>query len=96
MGPLPASEGATYVFTVIDRNTRWFEALPLSDISAKSFAAVLTQGWIARYGVPAVITFDRGSQFTSAFWDSLCTILGIRHVQTNTYHPQSNGLVEQL
>jgi hypothetical protein len=34
VGPLPASEGATYVFTVIDRNTRWFEALPLSDISA--------------------------------------------------------------
>jgi Integrase zinc binding domain len=28
VGPLPASEGATYVFTVIDRNTRWFEALP--------------------------------------------------------------------
>jgi Integrase zinc binding domain len=44
VGPLPASEGATYVFTVIDRNTRWFEALPLSDISAKPCASVLTQG----------------------------------------------------
>jgi Integrase zinc binding domain len=44
VGPLPVSEGATYVFTV----TRRFEARPLSDISAKSCAAVLTQGWIAR------------------------------------------------
>jgi Integrase core domain len=96
VGPLPASEGATYVFTVIDRNRRWFEALPLSDISAKSCAAVLTQGWIARYGVPAVITSDRKSQFTSALWDSLCNILGIRHVQTTAYHPQSNGLVERF
>jgi hypothetical protein len=43
VGPLPTSEGATYVFTVIDRNTRWFEALPLSDISAKSCAFVLIQ-----------------------------------------------------
>jgi Integrase core domain len=84
------------VFTVIDRNTRWFEALPLSDISAKSCAAVLTQGWIARYGVPAIITSDRGSQFTSALWDSLCNILGIWHVQTTAYHPQSNGLVERF
>jgi hypothetical protein len=40
VGLLPASEGATYVFTVIDQNTRWFEVLPLSDISAKSCAAV--------------------------------------------------------
>jgi transposase InsO family protein len=84
------------VFTVIDRNTRWFEALPLSDISAKSCAAVLTQGCIGRYGVPTVITSDRGSQFTSALWDSLCTILGIWHVQTTAYHPQSNGLVENI
>jgi transposase InsO family protein len=43
-----------------------------------------------------VITSDRGSQFTSALWDSLCNILGIRHVQTTAYHPQSNGLVERF
>jgi hypothetical protein len=46
--------------------------------------------------VPVVITSDRGSQFTSALWDSLCNILGIRHVQTTAYHPQSNGLVERF
>jgi hypothetical protein len=27
VGPLPALVGTTYVFTVIDRNTRWFEVL---------------------------------------------------------------------
>jgi transposase InsO family protein len=96
VGLLPASEGATYVFTVIDRNSRWFEVLPLNDISAKSCAVVLIQGWIARYVVPAVITLDRGSQFTSALWDSLCTTLGIKHVQTTAYHPQANRLVERF
>jgi Integrase zinc binding domain len=40
MGPLLASEGATYMLTVIDRNTRGFEVLPLSDISAKSCASL--------------------------------------------------------
>jgi hypothetical protein len=73
------------VFTVIDLNTRWFEVLPLSDISAKC-AAVLMQGWIARYSLPVVITSDQGSQFTLALWDSLCNILGTRHVQTTAYH----------
>jgi hypothetical protein len=32
VGPMQASEGANYVFMVIDHNTRWFEALPLYDI----------------------------------------------------------------
>jgi transposase InsO family protein len=94
--PLPASEGTTYMFTVIDRNTRWFEALLLNDISAKSCAGVLIQGWIVQYGVPAAITLDWGSQFTSALWDSFFNILGIKHVQTTTYHPQANGLVEHF
>jgi hypothetical protein len=88
---LLSSEGATYVFTVIDHNMSWFEALPLNDISAKSCAGVLIQGWIARYGMLVVITSNRGSQFTSALWDSLCNILDIKHVQTTAYHPQANG-----
>jgi transposase InsO family protein len=46
--------------------------------------------------MPAVITSDRRSQITSVFWDSLCNILGIRHVWTTGYHPQSNGLVEHF
>jgi transposase InsO family protein len=96
VGPLLASEGATYMFTVTDRNTRWFEVLPLNDISATSCAVVLIQGWIVRYGMPAVITSDGGSQFTSALWDSLCSTLGIKHVQTTAYHPQANGLGEQF
>jgi transposase InsO family protein len=94
VGLLPASEGATYVFT--DRNTRWFEVLPFTDISANSCAAVLFQGLIARYGVPAVFTSDWGSQFISALWGSLCNTLGNKHGQTTAYHPQANGLVEQF
>jgi hypothetical protein len=68
----------------------------LSDIFGKYCAAVLSQGWIARYGVSAVITSNLGSQFTSALWDSLCNILGIWHMQTTAYHPQSNSLVEHF
>jgi hypothetical protein len=96
VGPLPASKGATYMFMVIDQNTRWFEVLPLNYISAKACAVVLIQGWIARYGVPAVITLVWRSQFTSALRDSLCSTLGIKHVQTTAYHPQANRLVERF
>ena len=58
--------------------------------------AALTSGWIARFGVPSIITSDRGVQFTSQIWQILCKTLRIKHVVTTAYHPQSNGLVEQF
>ena len=53
-------------------------------------------GWVARFGAPASITTDRGVQFTSAIWAVLCQRLGIRHITTTAYHPQSNGVVESF
>jgi hypothetical protein len=43
------------------------EALPLSDILVVGCAAALFSGWIARYGMPAAMTSDRGVQFVSTF-----------------------------
>jgi hypothetical protein len=35
VGPLPVSAGGlSYIFTMIDRFTRWLEALPLKETSA--------------------------------------------------------------
>jgi cleavage and polyadenylation specificity factor subunit 1 len=96
VGPLPMSSGFNYVFTIIDRTTRWPEAVPLSATTARDCAAALLHGWVQRFGVPAVITSDRGAQFTSSLWAALCELLSIQHVQTTAYHPQSNGLVERF
>ena len=52
VGPLPASDGFTYLFTVIDRTMRWAEAIPLQLTHA------LFRGWITRLGVLAVMTSD--------------------------------------
>lgn len=82
--------------TIIDRSTRWVEVLPLSSTTATACADALVAGWISRFGVPAVMTTDRGVQFTSAVWAVLCKRLGIQHVTTTSYHPQSNGIVERF
>jgi hypothetical protein len=96
VGPLPQSSGFSYLFTIVDRTTRWPEAIPLSGIAAANCAAALFSGWIQRFGVPSVITSDRGTQFTSSLWTALCSLLAISHVKTTAYHPQSNGLVERF
>jgi len=96
VGPLPLSAGSNYIFTILDRTTRWPEAVPMASITAGDCAAALLQGWIQRFGVPETITSDRGAQFTSAVWASLCRLLCIDHTQTTAYHPQSNGMVERF
>ncbi len=40
------------------------------------------------------MTTDRGTQFTSTMWDTLCSQLGMEHLLTTTFHPPANGMVE--
>ncbi|KAK7504021.1 hypothetical protein BaRGS_00004753 [Batillaria attramentaria] len=96
IGPLPASQGMTYLFTIIDRFTRWPEAIPLPDAHASTCAEALVHHWIARYGVPEEITSDRGSQFTSNLWTECNKLLGIESHKTTAYHPQANGMIERF
>jgi hypothetical protein len=51
-------------------------------MSAASCADALISGWVSRFGVPSLITSDRGTQFTSAVWEALCNKLGVAHTTT--------------
>ena len=92
--PLPTSNGCRYLFTVIDRSTRWPEAIPMEYETAASCASALLHSWIARFGLREHITSDRGSAFISGLWSSLANLLGVQLHFTTAYHPQSNGMVE--
>ncbi len=95
VGSLPISASChTHLLTVLDRSTRWAEAIPLLSTLAESCAAALIGGWIARFGVPEQITSDRGRQFCSSLWDALSHRLGVKMRFTTPYHPQSNSAVE--
>jgi len=97
VGPLPPSScGKTHLLTIIDRTTRWLEAVPLSSTTAAACADALVGNWICRYGVPSDLTSDRGPQFSSELWAALMTKLGIQHHSTTAFHPQSNGMVERV
>ena len=96
VGPLPPSHGFTHLLTVIDRFSRWPEAIPLNDTTSISCARALVFHWIARFGIPLDMSSDRGPQFTSQLWKSISELFGIQLHHTTSYHPQANGLVERF
>lgn len=96
VGPLPPSRGYTHLFTIVDRFTRWPEAIPLSDTSASSCARAVVTHWVSRFGIPSEISSDKGAQFTSKLWEAMAQLLGMQHRTTTAYHPQANGLVERF
>ena len=89
VGPLPTSNGCRYLFTVIDRSTRWPEAIPMKYETAASCASGLLHSWIARFGLPEHIISDSGSAFILGLWHLLANLLGVQLHYTTAYHPQS-------
>lgn len=95
VGPLPHSRGCRYLLTIIDRFSRWLEAIPLPETSAQTVADAFLHHWLGRFGVPRTLTTDRGSNFQSNLFKTLLKNLGIVHISTTAYHPCANGLIER-
>lgn len=51
---------------------------------------------ISRAGIPKEILTDQHTSFMSHTLKELYKLGGIKSVRTSVYHPQSDGLVEQL
>ncbi|GBM54870.1 Transposon Tf2-9 polyprotein, partial [Araneus ventricosus] len=95
-GPLPPSGGQIYLLTIIDRFSRWPEAIPIPDMRAKTVCRAIFDTWISHFGCPSVITSDQGSQLRSSMFVEFTRMLGTQKIRTTPYHPISNRIVERF
>ncbi|XP_064080620.1 uncharacterized protein LOC135197485 [Macrobrachium nipponense] len=87
--------GNSHVLTIIDRFTRYPEAIPVRSTSSKNAVKALLH-FFCRFGFPATIQSDGGSHFMSKeFRDSLASH-GITHLHSTPYHPESQGIIERF
>ncbi|KAK3555746.1 hypothetical protein QTP86_028977 [Hemibagrus guttatus] len=94
---LSDSGGFTTVMVVVDRFSKGCKLIPLKGSpTAMQTAEAMFQHVFRNFGLPEDIVLDRGPQFTSRVWGSLCAQLGIGISLSSGYHPQSNGQAERL
>ena len=79
----------------VDRLSGWIIAVPCLDkgLTGAKLAQIMLKEW-SPFGIPSVMTSDRGSHFTGAWWRTFCAELGIRHAYAHVYHHQANGRAE--
>jgi hypothetical protein len=80
---------------MVDYFTKVAEIRPIMNKVALTVAQVFYDAWICRYGAPARITSDNGTEFQSDF-KHMVARLGIEHIFTSANHPSANGAVERV
>uniref|UniRef100_A0AAQ4PMW8 Gypsy retrotransposon integrase-like protein 1 n=1 Tax=Gasterosteus aculeatus aculeatus TaxID=481459 RepID=A0AAQ4PMW8_GASAC len=95
VGPLPrAKSGCQYLLTIMCVATRFPEAIPLRNITAKTVTKALTK-FFTTFGLPKTVQTDQGSNFMSRVFRTSLKALGVAHVVASAYHPESQGALER-
>uniref|UniRef100_A0A8C5PVW7 Gypsy retrotransposon integrase-like protein 1 n=1 Tax=Leptobrachium leishanense TaxID=445787 RepID=A0A8C5PVW7_9ANUR len=96
VGPVvKTARGHQCILVILDYATRYPEAIPLRNTSAKTIAKELVQVF-SRVGIAKEILTDQGTPFMSRVTRELCRLFKISHLRTSVYHPQTDGLVERF
>ena len=95
MGALPESVGFKYILLIGDQFPKWYDAIPFQNQEAKRVATALVDNLISRFGCPANLHSDKGSNFILYLFKNMCSVLGIDRTSTTSYHPQGNAMIER-
>ncbi|GBN00767.1 Pro-Pol polyprotein [Araneus ventricosus] len=96
IGPLepPSRRGHKFVICAVDVCTRWAEAIPVRNITAKTTCDVLLKIFTAT-GFPEVICTDQGTNFTALLTKEFLKMIGAAPRFATPGHPESMGTVER-
>ena len=94
---LPRTEqGNRYVLVFQDFLSKWPLVFPMPDQKSIRIAQILVQEVVPLFGVPEALLSDRGTNLLSHLMQDICTLLGIKKLNTTAHHPECDGMVERF
>ncbi|GJR69472.1 putative reverse transcriptase domain-containing protein [Tanacetum coccineum] len=89
------SSGHDTIWVIVDRLTKSAHFIPTrATNSMETLTWLYINEIVSRHGVPISIISDRDSHFTSRFWQSKQSALGIQLDMCTAYHPETDGQSE--
>ena len=89
-------QGNRHVLVFQDYLSKWPMVYAMPDQRAHRIARILCEEIIPMFGVPEALLSDRGANLLSHLMRDVCQILRIKIINTTSYHPQCNGMVERF
>ena len=89
-------KGNKYVVVFQDFFSKWPMVFPTPDQKALRLAKLLVEEVVPFCGVPEALLSDRGANLLSCLVRDVCKLLGTKKLNTTSYHPQCDGMVERF
>ncbi|KAD5960505.1 hypothetical protein E3N88_11977 [Mikania micrantha] len=82
------------MLAMTDYFSKWIEAEAFVQVREKEVISFIKRNILTRFGIPAEITCDNGSQFIGKRNTNFCESWGIKMITSTPVHPQANGQAE--
>ena len=90
-------KGFDSIWVIVDCLTKVAHFIPIKTTYTGAHLAERYMEWIiCLHGVPKKIVLDRGTQFTSRFWEKLHEAMGTKLNFSSAYHSQIDGQTERI
>jgi hypothetical protein len=94
--PESTTSGYTGILVIVDRLTKMAVYLPCRNhIDSSQLGQILFEHVIGKRGKPDNLVANYGKEFTSRFWNRVCSLLSINHKLSTAFYQQTNGQTEQ-
>eukprot|EP00477_Mikrocytos_mackini_P003041 GAHX01003661.1.p1 GENE.GAHX01003661.1~~GAHX01003661.1.p1 ORF type:complete len:277 (-),score=36.67 GAHX01003661.1:386-1216(-) len=90
------SDGKAYLITFSDLFTRFSIVRLIRNPNAEETVKIFNEEWVLKYGAPAKLITDNGSNYGSAHLETFCNERQIDHRFSSPYNPTGNSISERI